>query len=63
VRILFNAIDSLKDEIIMDEYFEICGNRIPYSGTTAFHIEQREYIYRPVYKEKESSVIVYTEKW
>lgn len=41
----------------MAEYYEICGNRIPYSMIDSFHVEQKEYIYRPTYREKENSIL------
>ena len=35
----------------MQTEFEICGNHIPYEKITDYNIVQREYIYRPSFKE------------
>lgn len=40
----------------MIDEFDICGTHIPYSEIKDYQIVQREYIYRPAYKEKRSSV-------
>lgn len=39
----------------MKDEFEICGMHIPYSKIKDFSIVQREYIYRPAYRAKQSS--------
>lgn len=40
----------------MNDYFEIAGNHIKYADIKDFKIVQREYIYRPLYKETESFI-------
>ena len=40
----------------MNTEFEICGTHIAFSEIRAYRLVQREYIYRPVYKEKQDSL-------
>ena len=41
----------------MDGYFELLGTLIKIAAIKSFRIEQREYIYRPVYREKEKTLL------
>ena len=41
----------------MNSYFEIYGTRIKYEDIKSFRIEQKEYIYRPTYKEKDTGLL------
>ena len=41
----------------MKQYFEIYGNRIRLDEIKDFRVIQREYIYRPSYKEKPNSLM------
>lgn len=41
----------------MQNTFDICGTPIPYDKIRSYRIVQREYIYRPAYKEKEAGLL------
>ena len=41
----------------MQNTFDICGTPIPYDHIKSYRIIQREYIYRPAYKEKEAGLL------
>lgn len=44
-----------KELILLNSEFDICGTHIPFSEIKDYQIVQREYIYRPAYKEKSAS--------
>lgn len=37
---------------MLQDEFDICGTHIPYSEITEYQVVQREYIYRPAYRER-----------
>lgn len=37
---------------MLQDELDICGTHIPYSAITDYQVVQREYIYRPAYRER-----------
>ena len=54
---LFPTMIYSSQEVDMQNTFDICGTPIPYDRIKSYRIIQREYIYRPAYKEKEAGLL------
>lgn len=47
----------------MVDYFDVCGTPIKFSEIKSFRLIQREYIYRPTYKESDKSFLTRNRKY